>query len=76
MKKIILKNNKIINYNIKRIVIHHSPYCVFNVEFSKIDDINIVDVYTKDNIKDNKLLFECEGVVLQYLPNNYFVRYF
>lgn len=76
MKRILLKNNKLIHYNVRKIVIKCSPYNVLNIEFSKIDNINIVDVYTNNNIKDLNLLFESEGIVLQHLPNNYFVRYF
>lgn len=76
MKRILLKNNKLIHYNVRKIVIKNSPYNVLNIKFSKIDNINIVDVYTNNNIKDSNLLFESEGIVLQYLPNNYLVRYF
>lgn len=66
--------------DIKKIIEDNSPYDIEDIKFSTIGEnselMNIVDVYTKSNIKNNDKIFKAEGDVLKDLPNNYFVRYF
>ncbi|MFX4231479.1 hypothetical protein ACOL3I_08325 [Aliarcobacter butzleri] len=57
-----------------------SPYEVERIEnlpsIIKKDDLFMVDVYTISDHKDDFILFEAEGKVLNDLPENYYIRYF
>ena len=57
-----------------------SPYKVEKIKQStldlKQDELIIIDVYTNSDCKDDFVLFEAEGNVLNELPDNYYICYF